>query len=56
MEGLYIQRHNETVACLSKAFLEAKKGGCLTASVVDASWHGNVAGIAECVEFDKTPQ
>ena len=53
MKGLYIERHNETVACLSKAILEGKKGGCLTAMVVDAGWHGKVTGTAE---FDRIPQ
>ena len=53
MKGLYIERHNETVACLSKAILEGKKGGCLTAMVVDAGWHGKVTGTAK---LDRIPQ
>ena len=46
MKGLYIERHNEAVACVSKAVMEGSKGGCLTAMMVDAGWHGKVTGIA----------
>ena len=53
MKGLYIERHNETVASLSKAIGEGKKGGCLTTMVTDAGWHGKVTGTAE---FDRIPQ
>ncbi len=53
MKGLYIERHNEAVACVSKAFMEGRKGGCLTALVIDAGWHGKVTGIAA---FERIPQ
>ncbi len=46
MKGLYIERHNEAVACVSKAVMEGRKGGRLTAMMVDARWHGKVTGIA----------
>ncbi len=52
MKGLYIERHNEAVACVSKAFMEGKKGGCLTALMIDAGWHGKVTGIAA---FERIP-
>ena len=53
MKGLYIERHNETVASLSKAIMEGKKGGALTTMVTDASWHGKVTSTAE---FERIPQ
>ncbi len=46
MKGLYIERHNEAVACVSKAVMEGGKGGCFTAMMVDAGWHGKVTGVA----------
>ncbi len=39
MKGLLIERHNEAVACVSKAVMEGRKGGCLTAMMVDAEQH-----------------
>ena len=53
MKGLSIERHNEAVACVSKAVMEGRKGGCLTALMVDAGWHGKVTGIATC---ERIPQ
>ncbi len=53
MKGLYIERHNEAVACVSKAVMEGRKGGCLTALMVDAGWYGKVTGIATS---DRIPQ
>ena len=55
MKGLYIERHNETVASLSssKAIMGGKKGGCLTTMVTDAGWHGKVTGT---VESERIPQ
>ncbi len=53
MKGLYIERHNEAVACISKAVMEGRKGGCLTAMMVDAGWHGKVTAIAAS---DRIPQ
>ncbi len=46
MKGLCIERHNEAVACVSKAFMKGRKGGCLTVLMIDAGWHGKVTGIA----------
>ena len=46
MKGLYIERHNEAVACVSKAVMEGRKGGCLTAMMVDAGWHDKVTSVA----------
>ncbi len=45
MRGRYIERHNEAVR-MSKAFMEGRKGGCLTALMMDAGWHGEVTGVA----------
>ncbi len=53
MKGLYIERHNEAVACVSKALMEGQKGGCLTALMIDAGWHGKVTGVAT---FQRIPQ
>ena len=53
LKGLYIERHNEAVAALGRAIMQGAKGGCLSALVADAGWHGTVTGLAE---LDRIPQ
>ncbi len=35
--------------------MEGRKGGCLTALMIDAEWHGKVTGIA-AFKFERIPQ
>ncbi len=51
LSTLHTERHNEAVACVSKAVMEGGRGRCFTALMVDAGWHGKVTGIASCTRI-----